>query len=120
MPDPLGSVVLRFKSSGLAGMPSNSTGASLIAGVAVSMRGVWLATAGEVLWGKVPLRETGEMGPSEEAGAPEVVMEGGETGTAVVIVAIQIVSCWTSVCVCLLEIIRKTSERVGTNLRKTK
>lgn len=38
-------------------------------------------TAGEVLWGKVPLRDTGEMG-SEAGALVAVVVEmlGGETG----------------------------------------
>lgn len=59
----------------------SSTGASFIAGVAVSMWGVCVDTAGEVLWGKVPLRDTGEMG-SEAGALVAVVVEmlGGETG----------------------------------------
>ena len=86
MPDPLGSLAVRFITSGLAGMhASSSTGASFIAGVAVSIRGVWVDTGGEVLCGKVPLRETGEMGPSAEARAPVVAMVGGDTGPGVVI-----------------------------------
>lgn len=56
----------------------------MIAGVAVSMRGVWVDTAGEVLCGKVPLRNTGEMGPEAGGGGLVVVeMAGGETGMAI-------------------------------------
>jgi hypothetical protein len=61
----------------------SSTGASLIAGVAVSMRGVCVDTAGDVLCGKVPLRETGEMGSDVGGGADVVVvMLGGDMGVA--------------------------------------
>jgi hypothetical protein len=78
MPPLLAPVALRRRSSGLAGMPSSSTGASLIAGVAVSMRGVCVDTAGEVLCGKVLLREMGEMGPGLEAVVEGIV--GGDMG----------------------------------------
>lgn len=61
-------------------MPSSSTGAAFIAGVFVSISGVWVATAGEVLCGKVVLRETGEMGSAEGGGRPVAVTSGGEIG----------------------------------------
>jgi hypothetical protein len=81
---PLFALIRRRRSSGLAGMPSSSTGAAFMAGVAMSMSGVWVATAGEVLCGNVPLRVTGEMGPLS------VVVEefmGGEMGVGAAIVA---------------------------------
>lgn len=45
-------------------MPSSSTGCALIAGTEVSIRGVCVVTAVEVLWGKVVERVTGDMGVS--------------------------------------------------------
>jgi hypothetical protein len=64
--------------------PSNSTGASFIAGVLVSINGVCVDTPGEVLCGKVAVRETGDMGLSDVesggGGAPEVVTVGGDMG----------------------------------------
>lgn len=52
-----------------------------------------METAGEVLCGKVPLRETGDMGPSVSGGAlvVVVVMVGGEMGACVAIVAARFV-----------------------------
>lgn len=41
-------------------MPSSSTGCALIAGTEVSIKGVCVATAGEVLCGKVLIRVMGE------------------------------------------------------------
>jgi hypothetical protein len=68
-------------------MPSNSTGASLIAGVVVSMRRVCDATAGDVLCGKVLVRETGEMGPALAAVVVDVEgAVGGNMGVGAAIV----------------------------------
>lgn len=58
-------------------MPSSSTGCALIAGTEVSIRGVWVATAGDVLCGNVVVRVMGEMG----------VSLGGEMGVGSVIAA---------------------------------
>lgn len=71
--------------------PSNSTGASFIAGVFVSINGVCVDTPGEVLCGKVAVRETGEMGLSDVesgGGALEVVTVGGDIGVGWDIVAV--------------------------------
>lgn len=77
-PLPLPPVVLLLMSSGLTAAPSISTGAAFMAGVLVSMSGVCVTTAGEVLCENVPDRDTGEMGASETS--PAVVTMDGETG----------------------------------------
>jgi len=72
-------VLIRLlSSSGVIAPPSSSTGASFIAGVFVSINGVWLETAGLVLCGKVEVRETGEMGSLGGGGEMvEVEVRGG-------------------------------------------
>jgi hypothetical protein len=65
----------------LTALPSSSTGASLIAGVFVSIWLVWLDTAGDVLCGNVDVREIGDMGFASEE---EV---GGDMGVGIDIIA---------------------------------
>lgn len=60
-------------------MPSNSTGCALIAGTDVSIRGVCVATAGDVLCGKVVDREMGDTG----------VSVGGEMGVGSVMAVVE-------------------------------
>ena len=57
------------------GTPSSSTGAALIAGVFVSIKGVCETTAGLVLCGNVLVRDTGEIGMDVV-----VALVGGEIG----------------------------------------
>lgn len=69
---------------GLVGTPSSSTGALLIDGVFVSMKGVRVATAGDVLCGKEPVRWTGEIvssgaGASAGGGTAGAASVGGDT-----------------------------------------
>lgn len=60
------------------GTPSSSTGAALIAGVLVSIRGVCDTTAADVLCGNVLVRDTGEIGTEVVVDAVGGEMGGGE------------------------------------------